>query len=252
MPAAIPGKGNNTLTSAWADIWRVYEDACVLCAGLWMGSWRNGSFYSSSRQRGDWGAIHLEGDDDLSIRRKRDESYVYVRNLGMGIEGRPTSTRSPSENGTLHNRSHRHQRRTSAMSLWTWASGRTPNEVPGTSAQEQEEEEDETIDELNRRQERQIITTLALLQVFHRHTSQLLTRFTRLLPGGPTSDSASEGSSKSTVTLSPKDVMSVELGPLSTLDARFVEWLAEEYGNGAKVVVKRGWRDLIGMVLGFG
>ena len=125
MPAVIPGKGNNTLTSAWADIWRVYEDACVLCAGLWMGSWRNGSFYSSSRQRGDWGAIHLEGDDDLSIRRKRDESYVYVRNLGMGIEGRPTSTRSPSENGTLHNRSHRHQRRTSAMSLWTWASGRT-------------------------------------------------------------------------------------------------------------------------------
>lgn len=221
-----------------------------------MGSWRNASLYSSGRQRGDWGVIHLDGDDELSV-RKRDDPYVYVRNLGMGIEGRPLASRAPSESGTLHNRTPRHQRRSSGMSLWTWASGRTTNEEPGGGMRGEDQDQDddvETIDELNRRQERQIITTLALLQVFHKHTSQLLTRLSRFLPDEVPSDSASGSSSKpkSTISLSPRDVMSVELGPLSTLDARFVEWLVEEYGNGAKVVVKRGWRDLFGLMLGFG
>ena len=35
----------------------------------------------------------------------------------------------------------------------------------------------------------------------------------------------------SVVCFSPKDVMSFELGPFSGLDARFVEWLGEEYGG---------------------
>ena len=46
--------------------------------------------------------------------------------------------------------------------------------------------------------------------------------------------------------------MSFELGPFSGLDARFVEWLGEEYGGGTRVLVRRGWKDLVGLVLGFG
>ncbi|KAJ2988251.1 hypothetical protein NUW54_g9171 [Trametes sanguinea] len=55
-----------------------------------------------------------------------------------------------------------------------------------------------------------------------------------------------------TVLFTPKDVMSFELGPFSGLDARFVEWLGEEYGGGMRVLVKRGWKDLFGLILGFG
>ena len=54
------------------------------------------------------------------------------------------------------------------------------------------------------------------------------------------------------VCFTPKDVMSFELGPFSGLDARFVEWLAEEYGGGTRVLVRRGWKDLVGLILGFG
>ena len=46
--------------------------------------------------------------------------------------------------------------------------------------------------------------------------------------------------------------MSFELGPFSGLDARFVEWLGEEYGGGTRVLVRRGWKDLVGLILGFG
>jgi hypothetical protein len=39
-----PNKGNPI--TAWTDVWRVYEDMCVVCAGLWMGlgAWRGNSF----------------------------------------------------------------------------------------------------------------------------------------------------------------------------------------------------------------
>ncbi|KAH9170844.1 hypothetical protein EDB89DRAFT_1976267 [Lactarius sanguifluus] len=42
------------------------------------------------------------------------------------------------------------------------------------------------------------------------------------------------------------------LGPLSSLDARFIEWLAEEYADGARMSVRRGWRDLRGGLVGAG
>ncbi|KAF8264243.1 hypothetical protein EI94DRAFT_1806052 [Lactarius quietus] len=45
-----------------------------------------------------------------------------------------------------------------------------------------------------------------------------------------------------------RDLLVLEIGPLSALDARSVEWLAEEYvcAGGARVCVRRGWRDLLG------
>lgn len=103
------------------------------------------------------------------------------------------------------------------------------------------------------------MTTLALLQVFHTNTTSILSRLATLLetrkPQYPSRVPEGErgiSSAARLVLLTPKDVMSFELGPFSGLDARFVEWLGEEYGGGAQVLVKRGWKDLVGLILGLG
>ena len=54
------------------------------------------------------------------------------------------------------------------------------------------------------------------------------------------------------IVLTPKDISAFELGPMSALDARFVEWLVDEYGGGVGVSVKRGWKELFGLILGLG
>ena len=49
--------------------------------------------------------------------------------------------------------------------------------------------------------------------------------------------------------LAPCDLLALAL---SSLDARFVEWLAEECAGRARatVTVRRGWRDLLGGFVG--
>ena len=93
---------------------------------------------------------------------------------------------------------------------------------------------------------RQTRTTLALLQTFHAQTRFFVERLALVLP----SSSSSSGSGPEQLT--PRDLLVLELGPLSCLDARFVEWLAEEYASegGARVCVRRGWRDLLGGLVG--
>uniref|UniRef100_A0A0W0G5B6 Protein LCHN n=1 Tax=Moniliophthora roreri TaxID=221103 RepID=A0A0W0G5B6_MONRR len=63
--------------TAWTDVWRVYEDVCLVCAGLWMGSWRGNSTasYSTANGADNWGSIRLEGDDDLTLNGQIDETY---------------------------------------------------------------------------------------------------------------------------------------------------------------------------------
>jgi hypothetical protein len=52
------------------------------------------------------------------------------------------------------------------------------------------------------------------------------------------------------VQLTPKDMLVFELGPLSRLDAKYLEWLVQEYAGCGDVamVVRRGWRDLLGAI----
>jgi hypothetical protein len=93
---------------------------------------------------------------------------------------------------------------------------------------------------------RQARTTLALLNIFHAHSQFLSERLSELLDdAGADSDT--------TLVLTPRAVMALELGVLSDLDARFLEWLAErnEKSAGRKVIVRRGWKDLLGVLLGF-
>lgn len=259
------------------------------------------------------GPIRLEGDDDLSSgTTKSPAPGTYVRNVGMGIEGRPAEAGS----STLKN-----IKRSSAMS---WSSGRTL--LPGSSsvngkarqvssstipAVEEPREaplvEDDT--ETQKHSDLDLWTTLALLQTFHAHTAFQISVLEDVLnkqrkkrkgsaPGiesaysGSSSNSGSSSSSSSlnaragdsssngpptttstgpllpnngssqalsVVTLTPKDILAFELAPMSAFDARYLEWLAKEYAaptegenaDDVKVVLKRGWKDIIGAVLGY-
>jgi hypothetical protein len=132
-----------------------------------------------------------------------------------------------------------------------------------------DDEEGESVALVHDRQSR---TTLALLQTFHAQTRFWLSRLATLLPPqcaatsasgevrtnelGGTEGETSERDEVVVVQLAPRDVFELELSPLSSLDAQFVEWLVEEYGAGSdmrvSVSVRRGWRDLLGLVFTVG
>ena len=249
--------------SPWTDAWQLYEDVCLVCAGLWIGSWRGNSAASYSTESGsivDWGKVRLDGDDDLSL------GGAYMRNVGMGIEGRPSGSAGPNVKG---------MRKSGGMSL---VSGHTngPSSSSSSSSGVQrrqgssssaftlvsmprlsEPQSGGDVDQaLHERRERQLLTTLALLQTFHANTCFQLSRLASLMPPPPTTlvDVSSSGPppDAEVIYVTPKDILSFELGPLSSLDARYFEWLADEYGGGARFVVKRGWKDLFGVLFGFG
>ncbi|TFY73201.1 hypothetical protein EWM64_g10811, partial [Hericium alpestre] len=114
----------------------------------------------------------------------------------------------------------------------------TPDSVTGLMAKDREGE----VEDARAAKNRQVLTTLALLQAFHRNTAFLLARLRAYLPP----PSAAED----VIVLASKDLATFELGPLSSMDARFVEWLALEYGGGAVATVRKNWKDLFGLLLG--
>ncbi|OSD02286.1 hypothetical protein PYCCODRAFT_1435621 [Trametes coccinea BRFM310] len=278
-PSTHTAKGPLQHGSSWTDVWRVYEDVCVMCAGLWMGAWRSSTSYPGSSRRNEfWGSIRLEGEDDLSLRTR---STPHVRHVGLGIEGRPSGGTVPPGSGS---RTPRALRRASTMSAWTWSGGKsgdaqeqparpttedapTPSGgmfIPGARNNVPEPGPRDDAAAVARR-ERQVLTTLALLDTFHTNTTAILSRLATLLETRKAQQQQQQCSRRAdsnvstalaggtqTVLFTPKDVLSFELGPFSGLDARFVEWLGEEYGGGMRVLVKRGWKDLFGLILGFG
>ncbi|KAH9014292.1 hypothetical protein EDB85DRAFT_2295983 [Lactarius pseudohatsudake] len=52
------------------------------------------------------------------------------------------------------------------------------------------------------------------------------------------------------VQLTPSDLLALALGLLSSLDTRFIEWLADDYAGGTRLSARRGWRDLLGGLVG--
>lgn len=204
-----------------------------------MGTWRRNSVVSYSTVDGNmanWGQVRLEGDDDLSV------GGSYVRSLGMGIEGRPAAPSDLDRELSGVSGSSKATRRVSGMSAWSKFTGRDTNDRP---TQLGSDEEDARL----RKREQQTLLTLALLQTFHAHTINLLSKLSCYLPRTPV---PAAGDNLSTIYLSPRDLYAFELGPLSGLDAQFIEWLGEEYGSrvGVRVVVRRGWKDLARLVLG--
>jgi len=212
--------------------------------------------YSTANGPENWGSVRLEGDDDLTL------DGTYVRNVGMGIEGRPNvggSTLSVPPT-TL-----RSTRRVSATS---WSSGKTSTVGTSSNGKTQQasssfptgpihttassNDEGYTLntitdaEEVMRRRNGQIMTALAILQTFHAHISFQLSVLENML----TRQDSSSGCGETVVYLTPKDILAFELGPFSGFDARYLTWLADEYG--AKVVVKRGWKDLLSVIFGYG
>ena len=200
----------------WTDAWGVYEDVCLVCARLCSCLWRNNANGSTNSTNG-------LSDQWSWTARARRERRAEVRARGEGIEGRPVSYR----------------RRGVRIGKYDYsdASGETDGGI-GEVVEEEEEEEEEEEDGAVLVRSRQTRTTLALLQTFHAQTRFLLSRLATVLP-----------SSNDAQLMTPRDLVVLQLGPLSTLDARFVEWLAEEYAD-AGVEVRRGWRDLLGGLVG--
>lgn len=184
----------------------------------------------------NWGRVRLEGDDDLSV-------GSHVRSLGMGIEGRPAAASDLDRKVSGASGSSKATRRASGMSVW---SKFTNGDISDRANQFGNDEEDARV----RKHEQQILLTLALLQTLHAHTTNLLSKLSYHLPSAR---APASGDNLSTIYLNPRDLYAFELGPLSGLDAQFVEWLGEEYGSrvGVRVVVRRGWKDLARVVLGF-
>ena len=230
-----------------------------------MGTWRSSSSAASPARdparAENWGSIRLTGEDALAnigddSDAKSGKSRVYVRTVGMGIEGRPRG-HSPSgayvqEDGVLMHRTPKAVRRASGSSVWTWAGGRGGQGISSHKTRKASTgggpEDDEL---LAAKRARQVATTLALLQTFQANTDSLLARLSELLPERAAhSHHISSSGMGNTVVLTPKDLLSFDLGPLSGLDGRFIEWLVDVYGNGARVVVRRSWKDVMALIFG--
>lgn len=206
--------------------------------------------YSTSDGPENWGKIRLEGDDDLSM-----SGSVYMRNLGMGIEGRPVSSGSASQPSTPAptSPSNKTARQAGGMS---WSSSKASligslgivsgngkaRELSTSSASQIEDVDDYEVTD------RRHSTILSILQTFHTHACFQLSVLESFIPCSPQPPPPGPDSK---VYLTPKDVLAFELGALSSIDARYLEWLSQEYGGGWTVVVKRGWKDLLSALLGY-
>ncbi|KAI0321549.1 hypothetical protein OF83DRAFT_1168398 [Amylostereum chailletii] len=231
---AGPSVASSTATassSRWTDAWRVYEDVCLLCAGFWMGL----------RTREWGGGVRLEGPDELDLSEN-------VRRVGAGIEGGTVP-----RNRALRRASGMVIRRASVpgKAMSPVEESRTEDTAEGGQGEErtdglegETEGEAEGALEWVELQRRQALTTRALLQALHTNTSFLLGQLALCLPP------AEERPSR--VVLAPRELLAFELGPLSGLDARFLGWLAAEYGQGSSIAVKKGWREIVGLMFGVG
>lgn len=243
-PSSPDPKSKGGAAASWSDAsWRVYEDVCLVCASLWMGvgSWKSNSTmsYSTASSGGNvgamsnWGSAQQEGDQDWSMGGNH-----YVRTLGMGIEGRRAS-----EGGAGR------RRESSSYSTHSSPPTATSSTFPLFDKQRTEEEAQERREEAEERRYKQILTTLALLQTFHANTCFQLTQLKRVL--GIQSSPSSSPDQPGTVCISAKDMAAFELSALSGMDARYLGWLVDEYGGGAQLVIKKGWRDVLGVMLGY-
>lgn len=199
--------------------------------------------YSTSNGAENWGSVRLEGDDDLTLNTAA-QSEGQIRSLGAGIEGRP----APPSPSTSTNKP---MKRTSAMFLGTGkisGSKKTPQSSLITDTDQTAESSDSfamTTNDEYEQADGQLRTTLALLQTFHAHTSFQLSTLESFLP-------APSDRPDGIIYLSPREILAFELGPFSSVDERYLEWLVLEYGGGTSVVVKRGWKDMFGIILGYG
>ena len=194
------------------------------------------------------GSARLNGEDHPA--NTAGSSRSYVRTLGMGIEGSPApQAAGVSETGELRGRARKRISSGSSL-LWSWASSRGPNSQTSPIGYKDVDDDDGLVLVQDAREQR-IATTLALLRVFHQNTTTLLSRLADILPQRSAhSHNLVNTGTGAPIVLTPRDLISLDLGPLSGLDGHFIEWIAEEYGGGVRIVVRRGWRDILALVFG--
>lgn len=242
-----------------------------------LGTWRSNSraSFSSTAAPGsknkvtEWGSVRLEGDDDWSLggthmqslgqgieggkKAKQEAEVARMRTLGKGIEGRP---KLPGRLRPIDSQP-KGIRKASTSSATQALLGAATEEDPLS------------MDEREELRQQNLQTTLALLQTFHANTVFWLSKLHEIIP--PPSANSSPGPSVTkfqsrteengepvdaeTITISSRDLLALELGVLSELDTRFIEWFAEAEGyvggkSCRRLVVKRGWQELFGIVLG--
>ncbi|KAH8822398.1 hypothetical protein DL96DRAFT_1819886 [Flagelloscypha sp. PMI_526] len=280
--SAGPGSGSQDKTKPlqgpWGDlwIWRIYEDVCLVCAGLFLGSSSSSSLSSTSR-------VQLSGDENPIY-------FSHVKTVGNGIQGgKPSKALKKGRRGSGMSVLLGNASEFAGVSSSSSADPSSPTSIgdnaggASTSTEDNEEREERKRDSLRR-------TTTALLQSFHAQEMFLEStlkevialRTPSLLSSSPASSSAGSAatpaptkvrrrvslpppstSSPSTapatgpvITILPKDLLTMSLNPWSTFDARFVEWFAEsgDFGVGGgsssgKVKVKKGWGAVVGVFL---
>ncbi|KAG9082107.1 hypothetical protein FRC06_005224 [Ceratobasidium sp. 370] len=229
-------RGASAGIKSWVDPWRIYEEVCMFCAGVcsWFG-WGSGSrerpSYSNSNSGG---RIHLDGPDDV-------------------LRGPPSVHEMPRQD--------------------------TQHAIREMSRQDPNAE-------IRRTQRRAHV--LELMTLFHKYAAFLHARLADIIDsydGQPqssrkskvsTGSKSSIGSFKSAfssktqnqtqallgtgvpermLVLTSKDMLALELSPLSAADAQFLEWfgttVARRNGMGERrVVVRRTWKDMVVAVVG--
>ncbi|EJT98131.1 hypothetical protein DACRYDRAFT_118884 [Dacryopinax primogenitus] len=237
----IPPEGH-PVNKSWQDPWQMYEDVCMMCAGMFVGSWRSSG-------------VRLEGEEAdlrrIQTRPKVNAGGHHRSPSGGSVRSAPVGEMSipPKRNAieALRRASGATSEQLSATSL--------PNPDTGVGA----ESESPHLDN--------VTSALLLLSQFQANTAALLASLSDLVmppltpdvpattpgPGARPSPSPSgkrRRPSPRSVTLTPRDLLALKLGPLSAGDAKFVEWLALER-LGMRVSVRRGWWDLSLGLLGW-
>ncbi|KAF6747535.1 hypothetical protein DFP72DRAFT_1016174 [Ephemerocybe angulata] len=222
---------------AWlADAWQLYEDVCLVCAGAWMGTLR-------TRNLGLGVAADGEGYGDVSASaageaRKREK---YAALLEEGVEQAGDFGHSHTHGETSH---------IDAAAAAVGVSNETEPQ-PNQDAGDHYHDHDFTLVAPPTPDTREgldiLLHTAALHAVFpsNLNLADAVTKTEGILAKVKAM----------TMTVTPRDLLSLDLNPLSAVDVKYLESVQREYASRVHLVhvglvVKRGWRDLVGVVFG--
>jgi hypothetical protein len=297
-----PARTTPTIPTSLTEAWKVYEDMCLVCANAWMGTLcaraGGGPLSPSASQTclhpsepcsippapidpptvppvtvteaepsGKSTAVHLEGDDDILLRTVRSPAELSPGVLAKMRDASSSSCATYTSGQTLVGDEAAQSKPIDAVVLGA---------LPVSTAIACEAL---SIDHA---------TTLNLLHTFDRYASWqigVLRTYIKSLVGDGASEL--EEGSQLKLTLTPRDMVLLDLNPLSSGDVKYLEALLKEYAGHVVIavqgsesgeepmtagqaprlslirkgkatrevtvdlVVKRGWKDLFGVVFGF-
>ncbi|KAL5638989.1 hypothetical protein ACGC1H_003384 [Rhizoctonia solani] len=221
-PSGLDSSARSIMGSrAWIDPWRIYEEVCIFCAGVcsWIGA--GIGWTAPSRPR-------LDGPDEV-LTQSRPRSRPHLDRSPVSAEERRTQRRAHVlELMTIFHKyaAFLHARLgdiVDSHDALPQAPGRKTKSSAGSKS---------------------TLSSKSLKSAFS--TKSLLPKPLLAKP-----------EEQETLVLTSRDMVALELSPLSASDAQFLEWLAECllrscYKGRAerRVVVKRTWRDMVVAVVG--